>query len=295
MRRWCLLPSYTEHRPVKHAALVEADKDSFSGCFDLPGGLTPFCGTPCQKLLWLSLPAALYVDPAFNANVLVFYRTVGEYRELGRISWSIQLAKKNEEAVWKSGFFSKGAIRATGMSASYVGNTALWRWWGFSGEKEHQKPGELIYHHFRSWEYPGAVAWKILADWTVCRSEWRRENRNVVTISRRPSAAQLIADLIPRVWVKGEPGCSRFWMHPDMLLFTLAMQIATDNANELIRNWQSSMEARQPFTNGLLVMCKPGRWRVSLNFPTGTRLPGCSMEESDNQSSSMYKCIFCGK
>ena len=157
----------------------------------------------------------------------MFLQTVGEYRELGQDNILIYpVGKKIEEAVKKLGFFPQGSYQKLA----------------------------LIYHHFKSMGVQELLRERYLPiDLSAVQND--EERGGVVNdYIIEPSAAQLIADLIPQVLSQKIFTAALDSNASEHAARTLAMQIATDNANELIQELtkQYNKTRQQAITNELL-------------------------------------------
>ena len=187
---------------------------------------------------------------AFNANVIkMLLQTVSEYRTLGQDNILIfPIGKKVEEAVKRMGF-QPGEIPPTLSDMKmYV-----------AGEIDRV---ELIYHHFKSMGVQILLRETYLPiDLTRAVEEGKElekqkeEEREVVNdYIVEPSAEQLIADLIPTVLSQKLFTAAVDSNASEHAARTLAMQVATDNANELIQDLtkQYNKSRQQAITNELL-------------------------------------------
>ena len=201
---------------------------------------------------------------AFNANVIkMLLQTVSEYRTLGQDNILIfPIGKKVEEAVKRMGF-QPGEIpptlsdKPTYQEASELADLLMKMY--VAGEIDRV---ELIYHHFKS------MGVQILLRETYLPIDLTRavevgkelekqkeEEREVVNdYIVEPSAEQLIADLIPTVLSQKLFTAAVDSNASEHAARTLAMQVATDNANELIQDLtkQYNKSRQQAITNELL-------------------------------------------
>ena len=201
---------------------------------------------------------------AFNANVIkMLLQTVSEYRTLGQDNILIfPIGKKVEEAVKRMGF-QPGEIpptlsdKPTYQEASKLADLLMKMY--VAGEIDRV---ELIYHHFKSMGVQILVRETYLAiDLTRAVEEGKElekqkeEEREVVNdYIVEPSAEQLIADLIPTVLSQKLFTAAVDSNASEHAARTLAMQVATDNANELIQDLtkQYNKSRQQAITNELL-------------------------------------------
>ena len=201
---------------------------------------------------------------AFNANVIkMLLQTVSEYRTLGQDNILIfPIGKKVEEAVKRMGF-QPGEIpptlsdKPTYQEASDLADLLMKMY--VAGEIDRV---DLIYHHFKSMGVQILLRETYLPiDLTRAVEErkeldkQKEEEREVVNdYIVEPSAEQLIADLIPTVLSQKLFTAAVDSNASEHAARTLAMQVATDNANELIQDLtkQYNKSRQQAITNELL-------------------------------------------
>ncbi len=218
---------------------------------------SPFCAErPVKRIAIVAFSSNSSLCGAFNANVLkMFLQTVGEYRELGQDNILIYpVGKKIEEAVKKLGFFPQGSYQRLADKPSYDEAAALARLlMELFLEKDIDRV-ELIYHHFRSMGIQELLRERYLPiDLSAVQNEDGKTGM-VNDYIIEPSAAQLIADLIPQVLSQKIFTAALDSNASEHAARTLAMQIATDNANELIQELtkQYNKTRQQAITNELL-------------------------------------------
>lgn len=201
---------------------------------------------------------------AFNANVIkMLLQTVGEFRTLGQDNILIfPVGKKVDEAVKRLGFQPQETSPTLSDKPSYQEASELAHRlmeMYVSGEIDRV---ELIYHHFKS------MGVQILLRETYLPIDLRRvvdeeekqkeeevqggEIANDYIIE--PSAEELIANLIPTVLSQKLFTAAVDSNASEHAARTLAMQVATDNANELIQDLtkQYNKSRQQAITNELL-------------------------------------------
>ncbi|MDY5237099.1 F0F1 ATP synthase subunit gamma [Bacteroides helcogenes] len=222
---------YTEIRPVIKVAIVAFSSNS------------SLCG-------------------AYNSNVAkMLERTLADYRSLGKENILIYpVGKKVEEAVKKLGYVPQGSYQVMADKPSYVEAYEL------AGRLMKEFVGrridrvELIYHHFKSMgtqvllreNYLPIDLTQVAEEAAETVPENSRSFNNDYIVE--PSIGQLIAELLPKVLsqkiftVLLDSGASEHAAR------TLAMQTATDNANELIQDLtkQYNKSRQQAITNELL-------------------------------------------
>lgn len=201
---------------------------------------------------------------AFNANVIkMLLQTVGEYRTLGQDNILIfPVGKKVDEAVKRMGFqpqetsptlsdkptYQEAADLAHHLMQMYV-----------SGEVDRV---EVIYHHFKSMGLQILLRETYLPiDLTHIIDDEEQKNKEEVEDHEiandyiiEPNAEELIANLIPTVLSQKLFTAAVDSNTSEHAARTLAMQVATDNANELIQDLtkQYNKSRQQAITNELL-------------------------------------------
>ena len=218
---------------------------------------SPFCvERPVKRVAIVAFSSNSSLCGAFHANVLkMFLQTVGEYRELGQDNILIYpVGKKIEEAVKKLGFFPQGSYQKLADKPSYDEAAALAKLLMELFLEKNIDRVELIYHHFKSMGVQELLRERYLPiDLSAVQND--EERGGVVNdYIIEPSAAQLIADLIPQVLSQKIFTAALDSNASEHAARTLAMQIATDNANELIQELtkQYNKTRQQAITNELL-------------------------------------------
>ena len=218
---------------------------------------SPFCvERPVKRVAIVAFSSNSSLCGAFNANVLkMFLQTVGGYRELGQDNILIYpVGKKIEEAVKKLGFFPQGSYQKLADKPSYDEAAALAKLLMEPFLEKNIDRVELIYHHFKSMGVQELLRERYLPiDLSAVQND--EERGGVVNdYIIEPSAAQLIADLIPQVLSQKIFTAALDSNASEHAARTLAMQIATDNANELIQELtkQYNKTRQQAITNELL-------------------------------------------
>ena len=218
---------------------------------------SPFCvERPVKRVAIVAFSSNSSLCGAFNANVLkMFLQTVGEYRELGQDNILIYpVGKKIEEAVKKLGFFPQGSYQKLADKPSYDEAAALAKLLMELFLEKNIDRVELIYHHFKSMGVQELLRERYLPiDLSAVQND--EERGGVVNdYIIEPSAAQLIADLIPQVLSQKIFTAALDSNASEHAARTLAMQIATDNANELIQELtkQYNKTRQQAITHELL-------------------------------------------
>ena len=201
---------------------------------------------------------------AFNANVIkMLLQTVGEFRTLGQDNILIfPVGKKVDEAVKRLGFEPQETSPTLSDKPSYQEASELAHRlmeMYVSGEIDRV---ELIYHHFKSMGVQILLRETYLPiDLTRVVDEEEKQKEEEVQggdIANdyiiEPSAEELIANLIPTVLSQKLFPAAVDSNASEHAARTLAMQVATDNANELIQDLtkQYNKSRQQAITNELL-------------------------------------------
>ena len=201
---------------------------------------------------------------AFNANVIkMLLQTVGEFRTLGQDNILIfPVGKKVDEAVKRLGFEPQETSPTLSDKPSYQEASELAHRlmeMYVSGEIDRV---ELIYHHFKSMGVQILLRETYLPiDLTRVVDEEEKQKEEEVQGGEiandyiiEPSAEELIANLIPTVLSQKLFPAAVDSNASEHAARTLAMQVATDNANELIQDLtkQYNKSRQQAITNELL-------------------------------------------
>ena len=201
---------------------------------------------------------------AFNANVIkMLLQTVGEFRTLGQDNILIfPVGKKVDEAVKRLGFQPQETSPTLSDKPSYQEASELAHRlmeMYVSGEIDRV---ELIYHHFKSMGVQILLRETYLPiDLTRVVDEEEKQKEEEVQGGEiandyiiEPSAEELITNLIPTVLSQKLFTAAADSNASEHAARTLAMQVATDNANELIQDLtkQYNKSRQQAITNELL-------------------------------------------
>ena len=201
---------------------------------------------------------------AFNANVIkMLLQTVGEFRTLGQDNILIfPVGKKVDYAVKRLGFEPQETSPTLSDKPSYQEASELAHRlmeMYVSGEIDRV---ELIYHHFKSMGVQILLRETYLPiDLTRVVDEEEKQKEEEVQGGEiandyiiEPSAEELIANLIPTVLSQKLFTAAVDSNASEHAARTLAMQVATDNANELIQDLtkQYNKSRQQAITNELL-------------------------------------------
>ena len=201
---------------------------------------------------------------AFNANVIkMLLQTVGEFRTLGQDNILIfPVGKKVDEAAKRLGFQPQETSATLSDKPSYQEASELAHRlmkMYIAGEIDRV---ELIYHHFKSMGVQILLRETYLPiDLTHLVDGEEKEKEEEVQGGEiandyiiEPSAEELIANLIPTVLSQKLFTAAVDSNASEHAARTLAMQVATDNANELIQDLtkQYNKSRQQAITNELL-------------------------------------------
>ena len=201
---------------------------------------------------------------AFNANVIkMLLQTVGEFRTLGQDNILIfPVGKKVYEAAKRLGFQPQETSATLSDKPSYQEASELAHRlmkMYIAGEIDRV---ELIYHHFKSMGVQILLRETYLPiDLTHLVDGEEKEKEEEVQGGEiandyiiEPSAEELIANLIPTVLSQKLFTAAVDSNASEHAARTLAMQVATDNANELIQDLtkQYNKSRQQAITNELL-------------------------------------------
>ena len=201
---------------------------------------------------------------AFNANVIkMMMQTIGEFRTLGQDNILIfPIGKKVDEAVKRMGFKPQETSptlsdKPTYQEAAELAHRLMDMY--VAGEVDRV---EIIYHHFKSMGVQILLRETYLPiDMTNVVSEEDRMNKEEVEEHEiandyiiEPNAEELIASLIPTVLSQKIFTAAVDSNASEHAARTLAMQVATDNAYELIQDLtkQYNKSRQQAITNELL-------------------------------------------
>ena len=201
---------------------------------------------------------------AFNANVIkMMMQTLGEFRTLGQDNILIfPIGKKVDEAAKRMGFKPQEVSptlsdKPTYQEAAELAHRLMDMY--VAGEVDRV---EIIYHHFKSMGVQILLRETYLPiDMTNVVSEEDSMNKEEVEEHEiandyiiEPNAEELIVSLIPTVLSQKIFTAAVDSNASEHAARTLAMQVATDNANELIQDLtkQYNKSRQQAITNELL-------------------------------------------
>ena len=222
---------YTEKRPVTMLAVVAFSSNS------------SLCG-------------------AFNSNVAkMLERALEDYQSLGKENILIYpVGRKVEEAVKKMGYVPRGSYQVMADKPSYVEAYELAEKLMHEFVEKQIDHVELIYHHFKSMGSQVLLRENYLPiDLTQVAQEAAEDvpedarsfNNDYIV---EPSVGELIAELLPKVLSQKIFTVLLDSNTSEHAARMLAMQTATDNANELIQDLtkQYNKSRQQAITNELL-------------------------------------------
>lgn len=222
---------YTDIRPVAKVAIVAFSSNS------------SLCGT-------------------YNSNMAkMLERTLADYQSLGKENILIYpVGKKVEEAVKKLGYMPQGSYQEMADKPSYVEAYELAGRLMEEFVEKRIDHVELIYHHFKSMgtqvllreNYLPINLAQVAEEAAESISKDSRSFNNDYIVE--PSVGQLIAELLPKVLSQKIFTVLLDSNASEHAARTLAMQAATDNANELIQDLtkQYNKSRQQAITNELL-------------------------------------------
>ena len=199
---------------------------------------------------------------AYNSNVAkMLERTLADYQSLGKENILIYpVGKKVEEAVKKLGYTPQGSYQVMADKPSYVEAYELAGRLMEAFVEKRIDHVELIYHHFKSMgtqvllreNYLPIDLAQVAGEAAEGVSGDSRSFNNDYIVE--PSVGQLIAELLPKVLSQKIFTVLLDSNASEHAARTLAMQTATDNANELIQDLtkQYNKSRQQAITNELL-------------------------------------------
>ena len=201
---------------------------------------------------------------AFNANVIkMMMQTIGEFRTLGQDNILIfPVGKKVDEAAKRMGFKPQEVSptlsdKPTYQEAAELAHRLMDMY--VAGEVDRV---EIIYHHFKSMgvqillreTYLPINLTNVVSEEDRKKEEEAQEHEIANDYIIEPNAEELIASLIPTVLSQKIFTAAVDSNASEHAARTLAMQVATDNANELIQDLTKhyNKTRQQAITNELL-------------------------------------------
>lgn len=217
---------------------------------------------PLSKVAIIVFSSNSSLCGAYNSNVVkMLEHTLANYQSLGKENIMIYpVGKKVEEAVTKLGYLPQGSYQVMADKPSYV---EAYKLAGKLMEEFVEKRidhVELIYHHFKSMGSQVLLRENYLPIDLRQVAEEAAENvsENAPHFNNdyivEPSVGELIAELLPKVLSQKIFTVLLDSNTSEHAARTLAMQLATDNANELIQDLtkQYNKSRQQAITNELL-------------------------------------------
>ncbi|WP_297327941.1 F0F1 ATP synthase subunit gamma [uncultured Bacteroides sp.] len=217
---------------------------------------------PLSKVAIVVLSSNSSLCGAYNSNVVKMLEySLANYQSLGKENIMIYpVGKKVEEAVTKLGYLPQGSYQVMADKPSYV---EAYKLAGKLMEEFVEKRidhVELIYHHFKSMGSQVLLRENYLPIDLIQVAEEAAENvsENAPHFNNdyivEPSVGELIAELLPKVLSQKIFTVLLDSNTSEHAARTLAMQLATDNANELIQDLtkQYNKSRQQAITNELL-------------------------------------------
>lgn len=198
---------------------------------------------------------------AFNSNVVkMLERTLIEFQPLGKENILIYpVGKKVELAIKKLGYVPQGSYQSMADKPTYEQTHELACILMKEFLEKRIDKVELIYHHFKSMgsqvlireNYLPINLEKVAEEAAEKTSDVSGFNNDYIV---EPSISQLIADLLPKVLSEKIYTVLLDSNTSEHAARMLAMQTATDNANELIQDLtkQYNKSRQQAITNELL-------------------------------------------
>ncbi len=222
--------SYAEVRPVSRVAIVVFSSN------------TSLCG-------------------AYNSNIArLLEKTLGEYSTLGKENILLYpVGRKVEEAVVKLGYKPQGSFQTMAERLNYADSNSLANELTKLFAEKNVDRIELLYHHFKSAgsqvllreDYLPIDLKKILDNASDSKGNNGSFNNDYIV---EPSVPSLIAGLLPKVLSQKIYTVLLDSNASEHAARMLAMQTATDNADELIQDLtiQYNKTRQQAITNELL-------------------------------------------
>lgn len=217
---------------------------------------------PLSRVAIVVLSSNSSLCGAYNSNVVKMLEySLANYQSLGKENIMIYpVGKKVEEAVTKLGYLPQGSYQVMADKPSYV---EAYKLAGKLMEEFVEKRidhVELIYHHFKSMGSQVLLRENYLPIDLIQVAEEAAENvsENAPHFNNdyivEPSVGELIAELLPKVLSQKIFTVLLDSNTSEHAARTLAMQLATDNANELIQDLtkQYNKSRQQAITNELL-------------------------------------------
>ena len=215
-----------------------------------------------QRVALVAVSSNTSLCGAFNANVIKKLNArLEDYQSLGKENILIYpVGRKVEEAVKKMGYVPQGSYQVMADKPSYVEAYELAEKLMHEFVEKQIDHVELIYHHFKSMGSQVLLRENYLPiDLTQVAQEAAEDvpedarsfNNDYIV---EPSVGELIAELLPKVLSQKIFTVLLDSNTSEHAARMLAMQTATDNANELIQDLtkQYNKSRQQAITNELL-------------------------------------------
>ena len=215
-----------------------------------------------QRVALVAVSSNTSLCGAFNANVIKKLNArLEDYQSLGKENILIYpVGRKMEEAVKKMGYVPQGSYQVMADKPSYVEAYELAEKLMHEFVEKQIDHVELIYHHFKSMGSQVLLRENYLPiDLTQVAQEAAEDvpedarsfNNDYIV---EPSVGELIAELLPKVLSQKIFTVLLDSNTSEHAARMLAMQTATDNANELIQDLtkQYNKSRQQAITNELL-------------------------------------------
>lgn len=217
---------------------------------------------PLSRVAIVVLSSNSSLCGAYNSNVVKMLEySLANYQSLGKENIMIYpVGKKVEEAVTKLGYLPQGSYQVMADKPSYVEAYKLADKLMEEFVEKRIDHVELIYHHFKSMGSQVLLRENYLPIDLRQVAEEAAENvsENAPHFNNdyivEPSVGELIAELLPKVLSQKIFTVLLDSNTSEHAARTLAMQLATDNANELIQDLtkQYNKSRQQAITNELL-------------------------------------------
>lgn len=217
-------------------------------------------GRPVERVAIVAFSSNSSLCGVFNSNVAkMLERTLEEYKPLGKDNVLVYpVGKKVEEAVKKLGIVPQGSYQEMADKPSYAQARELAGLLMKEFTEGRVDKVELIYHHFKSTgsqiltidQYLPVNLDKMAEEAAESTGKSGFNNDYIV----EPSAAQLVTELLPKVLAQKIYTVLSDSNASEHAARMLAMQAATDNANDLIQDLtkQYNKSRQQAITNELL-------------------------------------------
>lgn len=216
---------YIQERPVKRVALVAFSSN------------TSLCG-------------------AFNTNVVrLLLNTIAEYELLGRENILIYpIGRKVEEEIRKHGYDVQGSFQDMADKPSYEQAALLAKQLMELFVSGQVDKVEIIFHHFKTMGTQQLLREQYLPLLLTKLNRGETAELKIVNYIVEPSVQEFIENLLPQVLYLNIFTALLDSDASEHAARTMSMQIATDNANELINDLtkQYNKSRQQAITNELL-------------------------------------------